>query len=101
MNYSTDALKIIASSIFARYPIQRAWLLNPSDSDSSSYVEFLVDLQIGADITVCLDAAADIEDTIHKETVVRRIINNHMPSTEKVLICQSEHSSYILKEDGI
>lgn len=98
MNYSTDALKIIASSIFARYPIQRAWLLNPSDLDSSSYVEFLVDLQIGADITVCLDAAADIEDTIHKETVVRRIINNHIPSTEKVLICQSEHSSYILKE---
>lgn len=86
MNYSTDALKIIASSIFARYPIQRAWLLNPSDSDSSSYVEFLVDLQIGADITVCLDAAADIEDTIHKETVVRRIINNHMPTVERVLV---------------
>lgn len=98
MNYSTDALKIIASSIFARYPIQRAWLLNPSDSDSSSYVEFLVDLQIGADITVCLDAAADIEDIIHKETVVRRIIDNHIPSTEKVLICQSGHPSYILKE---
>lgn len=100
MNYSTDALKIIASSIFARYPIQRAWLLNPRDSDSSGYVEFLIDLQASADITVCLDAAADIEDTIHRETVVRRVINNHMPATEKVLICQSEHSSYILKEDG-
>lgn len=86
MDYSTDALKLIASSVFAHYPIQRAWLLNPSDSDSSSYVEFLIDLQTDADITVCLDAAADIEDTIHRETVVRRIINNHMPSTEKVLI---------------
>ena len=59
MNYSTDALKLIASAVFARYPIQRAWILNPSDSDSSSYVEFLIDLQAGADITVCLDAAAD------------------------------------------
>lgn len=86
MTYSTEALKLIASAIFARYPIQRAWLLNPSDSDSSSYVEFLVDLQIGADITVCLDAAADIEDIIHKETVVRRIINNHMPTVERVLV---------------
>ena len=86
MDYSMDALKLIASVVFARYPIQRAWLLNPSDSDSSSYVEFLIDLQAGADITICLDAAADIEDTVHKETVVRRIINNHMPSTEKVLI---------------
>lgn len=99
MDYSTDALKLIASAIFARYPIQRAWLLNPRNS--FSYVEFLIDLQASADITVCLDAAADIEDTIHRETVVRRVINNHMPATEKVLICQSEHSSYILKEDGI
>lgn len=98
MNYTVESIKLIASAVFARYPIQRAWLLNPSDSDSSSYVEFLVDLQIGADITVCLDAAADIEDTIHKETVVRRIIDNHVPSTEKVLICQSGHPSHILKE---
>ena len=98
MAYSVEALKLIASAIFAKYPIHRAWLLNPSDSDSSSYVEFLVDLQTGADITICLDAAADIEDTIHKETIVHRIINNHMPSTEKVLICQSGHPSYILKE---
>ena len=96
MNYTVESLKLIASAVFARYPIQRAWLLNPSNSFSC--VEFLIDLQAGADITVCLDAAADIEDTIHKETVVRRVINNHMPSTEKVLICQSEHSSYILKE---
>ena len=101
MDYSTDALKLIASAIFARYPIQRAWLLNPRDSDSSGYVEFLIDLQASADITVCLDAAADIEDTIHRQTVVRRVINNYMPATEKVLICQSEHSSYILMEDGI
>lgn len=99
MDYSTDALKLIASAVFARYPIQRAWLLNPRGSFSC--VEFLIDLQASADITVCLDAAADIEDTIHRETVVRRVINNHMPATEKVLICQSEHSSYILKEDSI
>ena len=59
MIYSTDAMKLIASAIFARYPIRRAWLLNPSDSDSSSYIEFLIDLQTDADITVCLDAAAD------------------------------------------
>ena len=59
MDYSMDALKLIASAIFARYSIRRAWLLNPSDLDSSSYIEFLVDLQTDADITVCLDAAAD------------------------------------------
>lgn len=87
MNYTVESIKLIASAVFARYPIQRAWLLNPSDSFSC--VEFLIDLQTGADITVCLDAAADIEDTIHTETVVRRIINNRMPDVEKVLVYES------------
>lgn len=87
MNYTVESIKLIASAVFARYPIQQAWLLNPRDSFNC--VEFLIDLQAGADITVCLDAAADIEDTIHRETVVRRIINNRMPDAEKVLVYES------------
>ena len=92
MAYSVEALKLIASAIFAKYPIHRAWLLNPSDSDSSSYIEFLIDLKPGADITICLDAAADIEDTVHKETIVHRIINNHMPTVERVLVHECSHT---------
>lgn len=89
MNYTVESIKLIAAHEFAKYPVEKAWLLNPSYLSGTNPLEFVAQLKLDADIVLCLDVAADIEDIVNQEVIVRRIINNHMPDAEKVLVYES------------